>query len=194
MIVLKKIIKKQINFFFILTLIILILISIFKKSNYLIITVYPEQTAFLLKSKSVKTEIDKDYLRGVRNKFIYSKFKKFNLNNKVSDKISKLYESFQIIQKKNYYILILYEKKFSLEKKQEIEKILRNYYKKISINQNILALNEAYKIYLNRHNSEKLYYMDKENVFYYNQQKKILSLIRQDELSFIKVKYDSQHL
>ena len=194
MIVLKKIIKKQINFFFILTLIILILISIFKKSNYLIITVYPEQTAFLLKSKSVKTEIDKNYLRSVRNKFIYSKFKKFNLNNKVSDKISKLYESFQIIQKKNYYILILYEKKFSLEKKQEIEKILRDYYKKISINQNILALNETYKIYLNHHNSEKLYYMDKENVFYYNQQKKILSLIRQDELSFIKVKYDSQHL
>ena len=95
MIVLKKIIKKQINIFFILTLIILILISIFKKSNYLIITVYPEQTAFLLKSKSVKTEIDNDYLRSVRNKFIYSKFNKFNLNNKVSDKISKLYESFK---------------------------------------------------------------------------------------------------
>ena len=84
-------------------------------------------------------------------------------------------------------------KKIFFREKQEIEKILRNYYKKISINQNILALNETYKIYLNHHNSEKLYYIDKENVFYYNQQK-ILSLIRQDELSFIKVKYDSQHL
>ena len=46
-------------------------------------------------------------------------------------------------------------KKFSREK-QEIENT-RNYYKKISINQNILALNETYKIYLNHHNSEKLY-------------------------------------
>ena len=194
MIVLEKINKKQINFFFILALIVLILISFFKRSNYLVITVYPKQTAFLLKSKSVRTEIDKEYLKNFRNNFIYSKFDKFKLNNEVKDKISKLYEIFQIIQKKNYYILILHEKKFSLERKQEIEKILGNYYKKLSISQNILALNETYKIYLNHHNSEKLYYMDKENFFYYNQQKKILSLIKQDKLNFIKIKYDSQHL
>ena len=100
MIVLEKINKKQINFFFILALIVLILISFFKRSNYLVITVYPKQTAFLLKSKSVRTEIDKEYLKNFRNNFIYSKFDKFKLNNEVKDKISKLYEIFQIIQKK----------------------------------------------------------------------------------------------
>ena len=66
-------------------------------------------------------------------------------------------------------------KKIFFREKQEIEKYSETIIK-ISINQNILALNETYKIYLNHHNSEKLYYIDKENVFYYNQQKKYLVL------------------